>query len=111
MRFTLRIILILSLMLTGIGLGFARGTVQIGGQVALCTGAGIVFRDVPGQGRTYICPDMALSLLNATLPMLAEVPRSGAFFRFSPLEPVRKRLSRPVPVPAARDPPTMSVAI
>lgn len=67
MRRSLHLALILCLALTGIGLGVARGTVAVGGQVVLCTGAGVVVVDHPDAqgGFPHICPDMALSLLAA----------------------------------------------
>lgn len=64
----LRLALILLMMLTGIGLGVARGTVQIAGHVVLCSGQGLVVMhgvDGEAEGSAHLCPDMALSLLNA----------------------------------------------
>lgn len=68
MRRFLHLALILCLALTGIGLGVARGTVAVGGQMVLCTGAGVVVvnhPDAPGGTAAHVCPDMALSLLSA----------------------------------------------
>ncbi|WP_295043718.1 hypothetical protein [uncultured Paracoccus sp.] len=106
MRRPLSLTLILCLALTGIGLGAARGTVLLGGQVVLCTGAGVVVVDHPDAPRqTHLCPDMALSLLAAT----AVVPPG-----FGPAETMARPVVQSVPSrpqgresprPAARDPP------
>lgn len=66
---SLRLAVILCIALTGIGLGAARGTVLIGGQVVLCSGHAVVVllqADEGGpDGHAHLCPDMALSLLHA----------------------------------------------
>lgn len=111
MRNALRLFLILCLMLTGIGLGAARGTVQIGGQVVLCTGEGVVLRDIPGQGngRLHICPDMALSLLGATTPTEAPVLLGAPFRRWHPPILRAAAVSRSEQTACARDPPERPV--
>jgi hypothetical protein len=98
--------LILCLVLTGIGLGAARGTVVRAEQIVLCTGHGVVVVDHPdGPPRAQICPDMALSLLSALPDALVGL----ALWRHA------ADLDRPVPGsraqgcdsprPAARGPP------
>lgn len=109
MRRLLHISLILVLMLTGIALGSARGTIQIGGQMVLCTAQGIVVvphpADDPEQA-AHICPDMALSLmLQATSPVATAQPDAQAAqpadWRMATLRPV----SRDVITARVRDPP------
>lgn len=104
----LRLVLILVLVLTGIGLGAARGTIQSGGQIVLCTGEGVVIRhvpDAPGQGLAHICPDMALSLLNATTPDTAIIPLPDMARRAVPAIPSMTGRSATQPPATARDPP------
>lgn len=70
MKAIARLALILCLMLTSIGLGAARGIVQIDGRIVLCTGEAIVVTqaaDGRPAGPAHLCPDMALSLLAAVL--------------------------------------------
>ncbi|MDN5567364.1 MAG: hypothetical protein L0G27_01190 [Paracoccus sp. (in: a-proteobacteria)] len=71
-----RLVLILVLMLTSIGLGTARGTLRQGSEVVLCTGHGIVVTRLPGtnQRQAHFCPDMALSLLAAIAPPPVVLP-------------------------------------
>lgn len=89
MRRLLHPALILCLVLTGIGLGAARGTVVRAGQVVLCTGHGVVIVDHPGEPRqARFCPDMALSLLSAP----PDAPVDPAALRDA------ARLDQPVPV-------------
>lgn len=104
----LRICLILGLMLTGIGLGAARGTVQIGGQMILCTGEGIVISvgaDGRPDGRAHVCPDMALAMMAAAVspdPPPAPSPRARPVQAFQPATTMPARQAPPA---AARDPP------
>lgn len=103
-----RLALILCLMLTGIGLGAARGTVQIGGEMVLCTGQGVVVvpaADGEGGGQAHLCPDMALAMLVAVaLPGLPDAPFAAAF-RFTPALPSLVLTSQGRPATSARDPP------
>ncbi|RNF35149.1 hypothetical protein [Paracoccus methylarcula] len=108
MRFVLRLVLILCLTLTGVGLGVARGTVQSDGQVVICTGEGVVIRHVPGapgKSKAHICPDMALSLLGAPVMPDASVMRDPLQRRLVMLIDSAPGVSRPVPTASARDPP------
>ena len=77
--------LILIVALTSIGLGSARGTMRIGGEVVLCTGHGVVVTRLPAdpdRATAHLCPDMALSLMAATaapdaaLPARATLPQA-----------------------------------
>lgn len=111
-RTALRLALIFCVMLTGIGLGAARGQVQIGGRIVLCTGQGIVTVDAPPgspAGHTHICPDMALSLLAAVhaQPVASVAPRRLP--RRVTADRVETALrSQDRPVVSARDPPGIS---
>lgn len=71
--------LILALLLTGIGAGIARGTVQVDGRAVLCSGAAVVLEDHPdGSDRqsAHLCPDMVLALFSAVgIPASADPPR------------------------------------
>lgn len=114
MRYALRLALILCLTLTGVGLGMARGTVQSGGQVVICTGQGVVVRYVPGApGKTsaHVCPDMALSLLSAPAAHDISVVRASGLHRLVMLPDAAFGVSRPMPATAARDPPAGLVVI
>lgn len=98
--------LILCLVLTGIGLGAARGTAMQGGQVVICSGQGVVVMDHPATPeRPHLCPDMALSVLAAmpVLPPDFAPAQDAARLGLSP-RPLRAQ-GRESPVPAARDPP------
>ncbi|GHG17252.1 hypothetical protein [Paracoccus aerius] len=103
--------LILCLVLTGIGLGAARGTIARAGQVVLCTGHGVVVVDHPdGPPRTQVCPDMALSLLAAL-----QVPLVSPSLSRDPVALVwpvlaRHAPGRQAPLPAARDPPFRQIS-
>lgn len=115
MRFALRLVLILTLMLTGIGLGAARGTAQINGRAVLCTGDGVVLHYLPGQDgpqRAHICPDMALALLLAQLatPPIPAIRPQGRC-RSVPFAQNHDRASCDTPAPAARDPPVSLITI
>lgn len=110
MRPILRLALILLVVLTGIGLGAARGTVQSGGQLVLCSGQGIAV--VPGEGgRAHICPDMALALLNATPPAAPDILPPDSFRRAAPAIPAGTGRSALRPAATARDPPSAISAI
>lgn len=64
----IRLILILSLLLTGHALASARGQAQIGERLVLCTGHAVVVVYGPDGAPVespYYCPDMALALLAA----------------------------------------------
>lgn len=104
----LRLTLLLSLLLTSIGLGAARGTVAIAGQVVICTGEGIVISHIPGapsKTMAHICPDMALSFLN-NITDGPDLPT--AEYRVSRLSPhpvTATLYARGGPTAAARDPP------
>ena len=109
MTSALRLVLVFCLALTGIGLGVARGTVHSGGQVVICTGVGVVIRHVPGApGKTvaHICPDMALSFLDATASAdIRPVPDAGRYRLVSHPGAVPEH-SRSEPLASARDPPS-----
>lgn len=110
MGMMLRLVLILCLVLTGIGLGVARGTIQAGGQVVLCTGDGVVLRDIPGapgQVHVHLCPDMALSLLNAAIPAPPVADQPVHFSAFLPVSMLQVADFRAVSVATARDPPLL----
>lgn len=111
MRRILHPALILCLVLTGIGLGAARGTVVMDGQVVLCTGTGlVVVSDPHGSTRTHICPDMALSLLSAVAnPPSDVVPSAVAEGRIQPM-PMRLEQGGEPPWPAARGPPSDEIS-
>lgn len=73
--------LILIVALTSIGLGSARGTARIGGEVVLCTGQDVVVTRLPAdpdRSSAHLCPDMALSLMAAAAPPYAAVPDRAA---------------------------------
>lgn len=107
MRRPLSLALILCLALTGIGLGAARGTVMLDGQVVLCTGMGVVVVDHPGAPqRPHLCPDMALSLLAATAVMAPAFGPDATAARLDPQAVPAVPRGRESPRPAARDPPT-----
>ena len=60
----IRLILILSLLLTGHALASARGQAQIGERLVLCTGHAVVVVYGPDGAPVespYYCPDMALA--------------------------------------------------
>lgn len=107
----LRLSLILVLMLTGIGLGAARGTVQIGGQVVICTGEGVVTRQIPGAPGpvAHVCPDMALALMAGVAPEQPQpMARRGTTDNQFTLGDDHGH-SRPVPSSRARGPPAIAV--
>lgn len=98
--------LILTLMLTGIGLGAARGVVRQGDQIVLCTGHGVVVTRLPvGEDRAHLCPDMALSLMAAIGGATPGLPLRVA--RVRGFQAVQVRVAIPVPGRAwrVRDPP------
>lgn len=102
--------LILCVALTSIGLGVARGTVMIGGQIVLCTGEGVVVVDdpaAPGAARTHICPDMALSLMAGAMPDHAVLPDRAAHSAHIAVQQHAALVSRDVPAGIARAPPTL----
>ena len=103
--------LILCLVLTGIGLGAARGTVVRAEQVVLCTGHGVVIVDHPdGTRQTQVCPDMALSLLSALpggpLDLVLSLVPAG----LNPPGLVLHAHGRPSLRPAARGPPSPGIS-
>lgn len=108
MKNALRLALLLCLTLTGIGLGAARGKVQIAGQVVICTGEGVVIRTIPGQPaqtEAHICPDMALSLLHSIVADQQSHPLKYRVSSFAPEQVEVSLVSRTGPIAAARDPP------
>ncbi|MDP0928366.1 hypothetical protein Q0601_14360 [Paracoccus onubensis] len=109
MTSALRLVLVFCLALTGIGLGIARGTVQNGGQVVICTGDGVVIRHLPGaagKSVAHICPDMALSFLDATAGADILITRDAGHYRPVPHPGGLSEHSRSVPLASARDPPS-----
>lgn len=104
----LRLALLLSLLLTSIGLGAARGTVELAGQVVICTGQGIVIRNIPGAPSTkmaHICPDMSLSFLNNVANDLGISVPEYRVSQLSPYPSIAIIYSQGGPTAAARDPP------
>lgn len=83
------VVLILVVMLTGIGLGAARGVVRQGDRIVLCTGHGVVVTQRPdGQDQAHLCPDMALSLMAALGGAAPVVPeRIAGADGFDPVAP------------------------
>lgn len=108
MQSSLRLCLVFCLILTGIGLGAARGTALIDGRMVLCTGEGVVVTynaDGWPDGHAHICPDMALAMLVATSapPVLtAPIPTVQAAV---PSPRKVAVLANGAPRAAARDPP------
>lgn len=106
MRRVLHLALTLCLVLTGIGLGAARGTVVRAEQVVLCTGHGVVIVDHPdGPRRAQLCPDMALSLLSAVLDAPVDMALLRDAADLDRPRPVPHAQGRESPRPAARGPP------
>lgn len=106
MRRLLHLALILCLMLTGIGLGAARGTVVLDGRVAICTGEGIILVEDPaGPRHAQVCPDMALAFLAAPPVADIAVPAPGIAAAAALPHPAARRDSLGTPRPAARGPP------
>lgn len=72
--------LIVVLALTGLSLGAARGQVRVGGDVVLCIGGTVAVVSVDMNGapvnKAMVCPDMALSLLQAVAMPVAVPPRA-----------------------------------
>ncbi|WP_134724490.1 hypothetical protein [Paracoccus luteus] len=82
MKRALHLSLILLLVVTGLSLGAARGQARVAGQIVLCAGGAAVVQSVDSDGqpvgRTMVCPDMALSLLEAVAsPAAQPVPPQG----------------------------------
>lgn len=102
--------LILCIVLTSIGLGAARGTAMVGGQVVLCIGEAVVVvdrPDAPGRLRAHICPDMSLSLLAGTI---AEAPADSDRVARAARIALRQEaalVSRATPAGIARAPPAL----
>jgi hypothetical protein len=67
------LLLVLSLVLSTVGFGMARGQAPAVGQMVICTGHGIITVTIDADGnpvRTQtLCPDAALGLLAATAPV------------------------------------------
>lgn len=108
MLIALRLSLILCLILTGIGLGAARGTVSMGGGIVLCTGDGIVVRfgvDDQRSGAVHICPDMALSVLAAVDLSGPDPVQQAGIARASSLPQVSTGRHLAPPAALARAPP------
>ncbi|WP_040595439.1 hypothetical protein [Paracoccus zeaxanthinifaciens] len=107
----LPILLAIVIALTSVGVGSARGTARIGGQVVICTGEGVTSVPDPRGGQVHLCPDMALALLSAPMPEGVSLPRPA---------PVPAGVLRPAVRPAphavgarvfrARDPPVVPIA-
>lgn len=78
-RGLLSIVLILSLGLSSLGFGMARGQAPTAGKMVICTGNGIVTISIDADGNPVeshtLCPDAALSFWAAvTAPPLAAAP-------------------------------------
>ncbi|WP_378941981.1 hypothetical protein [Paracoccus sp. R86501] len=103
-------VLILVVMLTGIGLGAARGVVRQGDEIVLCTGHGVVVTQRPdGQGAAHLCPDMALSLMAAlggAAPVVPERIARADGFDLVAQQAILRAIGR---VTRARDPPAGAV--
>jgi len=79
LRFISAIALSLLIALTSASMAVARGQTSVAGQMVICTGYAYVTVDVDSEGQPvgprHICPDCALSLLNAlTTPFAFEMP-------------------------------------
>ncbi|MBK4214669.1 hypothetical protein JJJ17_01875 [Paracoccus caeni] len=105
----LHLSLILLLALTGIGLGAARGTAVLDGQVVLCSGHGVVMvhqPDSPFAIKAHICPDMALSLMSAQTAEPPVLPErlATALIHILPVDHIG--IGRSAPPAWARGPPS-----
>lgn len=111
MTTALRLALILCMTLTGIGLGAARGTLRIDGQIVLCTGESVVI-DHGGAGgtgsRAHLCPDMALSLMAALSLPDAPVPPPPLPHRLRARAGQVPARPHEMPLPQARGPPELA---
>lgn len=109
----IRLILILSLVLTGHALASARGQAQLGERLVLCTGHAVVVvygADGAPVESPYFCPDMALSLLAAVSPFDAAVAPAPRLLSLI-VDPAALPDLSVAPVAAqARDPPGVSPA-
>ncbi len=107
-RTYLVLMLAVVLALTGVGLAAARGGPDAAGRIEICTGTGPVMILVGEDGQPVaprICPDQALSLLNAvSVPALSavavDVPR-----RIARPRGVARSHPRDLPPALARAPP------
>ena len=102
--------LALMLALTSGAMAVARGQTMAAGTIVLCTGTGplAVSVDADGQpvGPAHICPDCALSLLDAPAPAPADMALPGVWVAF--LVPLTALQAVPRQVrerPQARAPP------
>ena len=102
-------LLIVTLLLTGLALGAARGQARIAGAVVICAGNAVTVMTVDENGNPveapHFCPDMALSLLAAVaVPNAAPLrvaTASEAMFQ----PPPALGASRDAPTARARAPP------
>lgn len=102
--------LALLLLVTGQGMALARGMPGPAGQMVICTGSGPVMVALDGTGRpagpAVICPDAALSLIQATASapdaVIARARAARLPFRFQSA----RRHGRTPTAPRARAPPT-----
>lgn len=103
------LVLILCLTLTSIGLGAARGTVRIDGQIVLCSGQTVrVALDGQGHptGTAHLCPDMALAQMAAMAEGAPQVPPLPGTYRPMDLPAAdRAAPGRAAPAGRARGPP------
>jgi hypothetical protein len=79
LRFISAIALSLLIALTSASMAVARGQTLVAGQIVICTGYAYVTIDVDSEGQPvgprHVCPDCALSLLNAlNTPFVFEMP-------------------------------------
>ena len=102
-------LLIVTLVLTGLALGAARGQARIAGQVVICAGNAVTIMTVDKNGNPvevpHFCPDMALSLL-AAVAVTAQMPAPDQVALAVTQHPVLAlQSSRDAPTARARAPP------
>lgn len=110
MSWLIRLSLVLILVLSGAGLGAARGQLRIAGTVVLCAGEAVTVLTVDVNGRpvqrTHLCPDMALSLLAAVAnPPPLPLPQAGIWLRLAAMPVPVAQPWRMAQAPRARGPP------
>ena len=109
----LHLALILMLVLTGIGLGAARGTAVLDGRLVLCTGQGVVVvhqPDSPFAAKAHICPDMALQIMAGTSAVPVLLPERLASALPAALPADQHGIGRNAPPASARAPPLLRIS-
>lgn len=102
-------LLIVTLVLTGLALGAARGQARIAGQMVICAGNAVTVMTVDENGNPvevpHFCPDMALSLL-AAVAVPAAAPQRLASASEAAFQPAAGfGTGRDAPTARARAPP------